>query len=210
MLTDVARLAWVEQRWSRHEGDGIWHQNDELLRHEPAHVAHRQPEAEPEEPEEQRVDLLQVISEPQLRSNDACWNFHHFDIQSTGYLERETRLIPPTVYSRLFEFPLLWHAGLVTLRGSWLLLPFTRACFLTTLTFRALHGNHIVMVTLPVHPRLLSTTLTISVRFVFRHPNPRLTNDLHDLPQWFRDLLLHLQKRVVMVVYPRVFEIASL
>ena len=29
-------------------------------------------------------------------------------------------------------------------RGSWLLLPFTRACFLTTLTFRALHGNHIV------------------------------------------------------------------
>ena len=57
-------LAWVEQRWSRREGDGIWYQNDELLRHEPAHVAHRQPEAEPEEPEEQRVDLLQVISEP--------------------------------------------------------------------------------------------------------------------------------------------------
>ena len=118
VLTDVARLAWVEQRWSRREGDGIWHQNDELLRHEPAHVAHRQPEAEPEEPEEQRVDLLQVISEPQLRSNDACWNFHHFDIQSAGYLERETRLIPPTVYSRLFEFPLLWHSGLVTLRES--------------------------------------------------------------------------------------------
>ena len=99
-LTDVTRLAWVEQRWSRREGDGIWHQNDELLRHEPAHVAHR------------------VVSEPQLRSNDACWNFHHFDIQSTGYLERETRLIPPTVYSRLFEFPLLWHSGLVTLRES--------------------------------------------------------------------------------------------
>ena len=122
VLTDVARLAWVEQRWSRREGDGIWHQNDELLRHEPAHVAHRQPEAEPEEPEEQRVDLLQVISVPQLRSNDACWNFHHFDIQSTGYLERETRLIPPTVYSRLFEFP----TTLITL--SWLLSPFTRAC----------------------------------------------------------------------------------
>ena len=31
---------------------------------------------------------------------------------------------------------------------SWLLLPFTRACFefLTTLTFRALHGNHIVSI----------------------------------------------------------------
>ena len=55
----------------------------------------------------------------------------------------------------------------------------------TTLTFRALHGNHIVMVTLAVYPRLLWTTLTISVRFVFRHPNPSITNDLHDLPQWF-------------------------
>ena len=88
VLTDVARRARVEHRWSRREGDGTWHQSGELLRHEPAHVAHRQQEAEPEEPEEQRVDL-QVISEPQLRSNDACWNFHHFDIQSTGYLERE-------------------------------------------------------------------------------------------------------------------------
>ena len=87
--TDVTRLAWVEQRWSRREGDGIWHQNDELLRHEPAHVAHRQPEAEPEEPEEQRVDLFQVISEPQLRSNDACWNFHHFE-NSKRWLFRES------------------------------------------------------------------------------------------------------------------------
>ena len=52
---------------------------------------------------------LQTVRKKKLRSNDACWNFHHFDIQSTGYLERETRLIPPTVYSRLFEFPLLWQ-----------------------------------------------------------------------------------------------------
>ena len=33
-------------------------QNDELLRHVPAHAAHRQPEAGPEGPEEQRVDVL--------------------------------------------------------------------------------------------------------------------------------------------------------
>ena len=37
---------------------------------------------------------------------------------------------------------------------TWFLLPFARACLLTTLTFRALHGNHIVMVTLAVYPRL--------------------------------------------------------
>ena len=37
---------------------------------------------------------------------------------------------------------------------TWFLLPFTRACLLTTLTFRALRGNHIVMVTLAVYPRL--------------------------------------------------------
>ena len=49
LLTTVTRLAFVEQRWPRREGDGIWHQNDELLCHVPAHVTHRQPEAEPEE-----------------------------------------------------------------------------------------------------------------------------------------------------------------
>ena len=45
-LSDVARLAWVEQRWPRREGDGIGRQNDELLCHVPAHVAHRQLEAD--------------------------------------------------------------------------------------------------------------------------------------------------------------------
>ena len=54
VLTDVTRLALVEQHRPRHEADGIGHQNDELLRHVPADVAHRQPEAEPEEPEEHR------------------------------------------------------------------------------------------------------------------------------------------------------------
>ena len=43
---------------------------------------------------------------------------------------------------------------------TWFLLPFTRVCLLTTLTFRALHGNHNVMVTHVVYPRLFSTTLT--------------------------------------------------
>ena len=37
-------------------------------------------EAVPEEPEEQRVDVLQVVSEPNLRWSNACLNFHHFDL----------------------------------------------------------------------------------------------------------------------------------
>ena len=63
----------------RREADGIGHQNDELLSHVPTHVAHRQPEAEPEEQEEQGIDLLQVVSEPQLSRSNACLNFHHFE-----------------------------------------------------------------------------------------------------------------------------------
>ena len=67
VLTGVTRLAWVEQHRPRREGDGIGHKNDELLRHVPAHVpahvAHRQPEAELEEPEEQGIDHLQVVCE---------------------------------------------------------------------------------------------------------------------------------------------------
>ena len=117
VLTDVARLAWVEQRWSWREGDGIWHQNDELLRHEPAHVAHRQPEAESEEPEEQRVDPSRSSLSHSSEATTLVGISITLKIQSAGYLERETRLIPPTVYSRLFEFPLLSHSGLVTLRG---------------------------------------------------------------------------------------------
>ena len=102
VLTDVVRLAWVEHRQPRREGDGIWHQNDELLCHVPAHVAHRQPDAEPEEPEEQRVDLLQVSSEETtLVGISITLTFRAL----APLRERETRLIPPTVYSRLFEFP---------------------------------------------------------------------------------------------------------
>ena len=61
---------------------GSVNQNDELPRHQPAHVAERQLEAIPDEAEEQRVDLLQVIFEPNLSLSDACLNFRHFDIPS--------------------------------------------------------------------------------------------------------------------------------
>ena len=75
VLRDVTRLAWVEQHRPRREADGIGHQNDELLRHVPAHVAHRQPEAEPEEPGEHCIDLRQVVSEPNLRWEQRLFEF---------------------------------------------------------------------------------------------------------------------------------------
>ena len=153
VLTDDTKLA-VQHRPRREDerrvDEGIGHQNDELLRHKPAHVAHRQPEAVPEKPEEQRIDVLQVVSEPNLRWSNACLNFHHLDSQSAGYLERvraTTTVHPPlfeisitltfrarylkrvidtaTVYSRWFWF-LTTSGHMATLIVSWW--TFTHAC----------------------------------------------------------------------------------
>ena len=57
LLTTATRLAWVEQHQPRREADG----------------------AAPEEPEEQGVDLLQIVSEPQLRWCNAYLNVQHFE-----------------------------------------------------------------------------------------------------------------------------------
>ena len=64
-----------------------------------------------------------------------------------------------------FPFNLTCRA-LATLRESWLRPPFTRACleFLTTLTFRALYGNHIAIVTPAVYPRLFAIAITLTFR----------------------------------------------
>ena len=70
----IACRAAVQHR-PRREDDGIGPRNDELLRRQPAHAAERQLEAIPDEADELRVDLLQVVSE-------AGVNFHHFDFQS--------------------------------------------------------------------------------------------------------------------------------
>ena len=77
----MACRAAVQHR-PRREHDGIGHQNDQLLRHHPAHGAVRQLEAVSDEPEEQHVDFLKVISESNLRWIGTCLNFHHLDIQS--------------------------------------------------------------------------------------------------------------------------------
>ena len=62
VLTAVTWLASVEQHRPRREDDGIGHENDGLPGRKPAHVAERQLEALPDEPEEQHVDILQVPS----------------------------------------------------------------------------------------------------------------------------------------------------
>ena len=54
VLTAVTRLA------SR-EDDGVGHEIDGLLGRKPAHVAERQMEAAPDEPEEKHVDVFQVF-----------------------------------------------------------------------------------------------------------------------------------------------------
>ena len=60
-MTVVTRLESVEQNRPRREDDGIGHENGGLLGRKPAHVAERQLEAALDEPEEQHVDVLQVI-----------------------------------------------------------------------------------------------------------------------------------------------------
>ena len=62
LLTAVTKLAHqVEQHRPRREDDRIGHKNDELPRRKPAHVAKRQLEAVPDEPEEQHINVLQVF-----------------------------------------------------------------------------------------------------------------------------------------------------
>ena len=100
LLTTVTWLASVEQRRPRREADRIGHQIDgnSASRASPRCSS---PEAVPEEPEEQRVDVLQVVSEPNLRWSKACLNVHHFDSQTADYLERV--MATTTIYPRLFE-----------------------------------------------------------------------------------------------------------
>ena len=64
-------------------------------------------------------------------------NFHHFDSQSAGYLERV--MAPTTVYRRLFEISITFRAGYLkrvrdtaTVYSRWFE-------FLSSLTFRVLH-----------------------------------------------------------------------
>ena len=75
-----------------------------------------------------------------------------------GYLKRF--IDPGTVYLRLFEFPTTFDIQSTTRKSH---------CHGYSRRLPALVVNHFD---------------NLSVRFVFRHPNPSLTNDLHDLPQW--------------------------
>ena len=115
--------------------DGIRHQDDSLASVHPVHAREGQPRADPKVPEEdlQNTDDLVALQcnarqERQQRGTVIIGNPVHGAFQPNGYGKR---------------------------RCSWFLLPFTRACLnFTTLTFRALHGNHIAIITPAVYPRL--------------------------------------------------------
>ena len=138
----------VEQHRPRREDDRTGHQNDELLRREPAHVADRQPEAVPEELEQQRVDVLQSsLSRISDRTTLVLISIH-FDSQSAGFLERV--MATTTVYPRLFEISitLSCRADVATLMRLIVTPAVSPRLFeiSSTLTFRALHGNHMVSI----------------------------------------------------------------
>ena len=61
VLTAITRLASVEQHGPWREDDGIGHEIDGLPGRKPARAAERQLEAVPDKPEEQHVDVRQVI-----------------------------------------------------------------------------------------------------------------------------------------------------
>ena len=155
------------------KGDRVRHQDDELTHGQPAHARECQPRADPHVPEQHRqnTDDLAALRcvpltgtarhERQQRGTITIGNPVHGAFEPNGYVNSS--------------------------RDIWLL-PFTRACFLTSLTFRALRGNHIVTVTLAVYPRLFLSTFHIQSS------------------AWTLGYL----KRVVMDVYPRLLEISSL
>ena len=113
---------------------------------QPAHARECQPRADPHVPEQHRQNTDDLADlrcvhltgtarhERQQRGTITIGNPVHGAFEPNGYVNRSPR--------------------------QWLLLPFTRACFLTTLTFRALRGNHIVTVTLAVYPRFSLSTFT--------------------------------------------------
>ena len=121
----------------RRKSDRVGHQNRELPRLHPDDVAHRQPRADLHVPEEHLQNSDDLVA-----------------LQCTARQERQRRgtiTIGNPVHGA-FE-----PNGYVNRSRDIWLLPFT-----TTLTFRALHGNHIVMVTLAIYSRLFLSTFTFS------------------------------------------------
>ena len=182
LLTPVTGLASAEQHRPRREADGMGHQKDELLRHEPAHVAHRQP------------DLLQVISQPNLSWSDACLTtlpevhlggrrmrddlllLLHLDecrmvalailvrLQGVGESRGHVILQPQNTNDLTAACSNSHHfdenSELATWRESWLLASFTRVClnFIHFDTLSRIQGIWLpsirVLVTPAVYPRV--------------------------------------------------------
>ena len=141
----LARHVWFTKQAclaNVHDGlvdDGIWHENDGLPELKPVQ---RQPRAVPQVPEEhlQNTDDLVALQcttrqERQRRGTITIGNPVHGAFQPNGYVNRSRDMVSPAVYTRLSSHHFDIQSTEITL--SWFLLPFTRACLLTTLTFRA-------------------------------------------------------------------------
>ena len=124
------------------------------------------------------VDMSQKLARPR-RKSDRVWHQDRASIQMTLHIANRVPI--PTYRKSTFRIPMISslcsaphdkkdtdverspseilfmvhssQTATSTEVETWLLLSFTRACFLTTLTFRALRGNHTVMVTLAVFTR---------------------------------------------------------
>ena len=115
------------------------------------------------------VALRALHLELSLCWSNACLNFHHFDSQSAGNLERG--MCTTTVYRRLFEIfmILLCTANVATL------LRFIPAVdprlfeIASTLTFRALHRNRIVSI--PFETIVKRKTETWKISCINRYTN---------------------------------------
>ena len=132
----LARHVWFTKQAclaNVHDGlvdDGIWHENDGLPELKPVLVAQRQLRAVPQVP---RIPMISSLCSAPHDKKD---NDVERSLSETLFMVHSSQTATSTEVE------------------TWLLLPFTRACFLTTLTFRALRGNHIVTVTPAVYPRL--------------------------------------------------------
>ena len=120
-----------------------------------------------------------IQSRSPLESHRYCrllaffWISHHFDTQSTARTPDYLTRVVMDVYPYLFEISSLWHSEHCTDTTMFPIppiIPFTWQNYST-----------------PAHLRDTAEGINSQmVRFVFRFRTPSVTNDLHDLPQWFQ------------------------
>ena len=137
---------------------------------QPAHARECQPRADRHVREQHRQntdDLATLRSVPltgtarherQQRGTITIGNPVYGAFEPNGCVNRSRDMVTPAVYPRLFSHHFDIQSTARKSQCHSYSCRLTRACFLTTLTFRALRGNHSATVTPAVYPRLLLST----------------------------------------------------